>query len=524
MAEGEFPQTPRREQGGSGDTPSPIRQPLLTPKQQLELLPKSGSDRLRLKDYDAMTSGGSQVLAQPDFRRLLPLAHADLRRIQSVPNITSPHPHDDSSHGDSTMEGSSEGLEEYVASTSNSPEQPLRQSQRSAKRVPSNIEEFLDQLIEDAQKPRSPFQSIRKRPQIRRGRDTQSLNNICDPSLLEPPPNAPLTEKNGKRGSLDRFFNKRNRNKKERPTEAHTATGDTSVVSLTIDGQAKTFTVGEAEAKLLQSFLNSSHESPPPPPPDSHRSNQIPGDFLDGRQQKHTQGGGDAMPEEGDRVSDNLRFQGKSTQELLDMVELQKRRMRVRYSRPPVTVNSERMKGLGDFLDKKSMRRSRVGEAMTVEGDRVAQNHRFQGKSTQEFMDYVEAEKSRKSSSAPMLAQKSSSKPDLEHFLDKRASHRSSKIGDAVTVEGDRVTSNARFKDTLTKEILDMIESEKRRISRIAKKDDSPQQVVRRRSSESSKQSGESAKVRACRSSCRQVLHQFVSNPSRCFVCSNSLA
>lgn len=412
---------------------------------------------------------------------------------------------------------------------------------------PSNLNEFLDQLISDAHRPRSPIQPLRGRSkQLRQDRieRRQSRSTTATPEqvtrksltnhyynndnkdrltmswtgsssaskkvsmttedflTLSPPlhqqrkkkqsPDTNTSNNKYRQKTLDAFLD---RPRTTRPTDAHTVTGvggggDRVISFTTMDGQAQqTYTIGQEEAELIQSILlqtnNNNNNNQKKTSRRGKKPNKKKGldSFLEKRNTtaRTTTLGGGANTVAGDQVTTNstTRFQGKSTKELLDLIEVERKKV-IDMKKKKEEDDEERPLARRISSRRKQLKRQQsvpLGldivvpsvvtplsfETATTNSSDISTNHGGGGGTIK-----VKSKASKQQTNTT-----TNNKNNLDGFLErKRGIMDKSRVlpGDAITVEGDRVTTNStRFQGKSTQELLGLIEMEKKKVTDMKK-------------------------------------------------------
>lgn len=428
---------------------------------------------------------------------------------------------------------------------------------------PSNLNEFLDQLISDAHRPRSPIQPLRGRSKqlrqdrierrqsrsttatpeqvIRKSLTNHYYNNDKDkdkdrltmswtgssssPSkkvsmttedflTLSPPlhqqrktkqtPDDTNNTSNNKyrQKTLDTFLDRPRTTTTTRPTDAHTVTGvgvgggDRVISFTTMDGQAQqTYTIGQEEAELIQSILlqtnNNNNNNQKKTSRRGKKPNKKKGldNFLEKRNTT-TRGGGGANTVAGDQVTTNstTRFQGKSTKELLDLIEVERKKV-IDMKKKKDDDDEERPLARRISSRRKHLKRQQsVPLGLDIVVPSVVTPLSLESATTTTTTNPTNSSdsstnngggggtikvKSKASKQQTNTTTVNNNKNNLDGFLErKRGIRDKSRVlpGDAITVEGDRVTTNStRFQGKSTKELLGLIEMEKKKVADMKK-------------------------------------------------------
>jgi hypothetical protein len=165
-----------------------------------------------------------------------------------------------------------------------------------------------------------------------------------------------------------------------RPTSAHSVAGDrvaSGAVSIVLseDGKSKTFTVGAREAKLVEKLLQATNEIESPKQGKPIMSTKSMKGWLE-------------------QVAGNLKSPSGHS-EIANSARVSTRSSLAVELSPPLDDGKSSLKA---YLDQKRGGRRNSSSAYTVAGDRVSV--RFQGKSTQELLELLDADKKKKRLSA----------------------------------------------------------------------------------------------------------------------------
>jgi hypothetical protein len=168
-----------------------------------------------------------------------------------------------------------------------------------------------------------------------------------------------------------------------RPSSAHTVSGnqvasDGISISISDDGRSKTYTVGNQEAKIIEELLRTTHEVSP-----QKGKKSVTGWLEKAAANMQSPSKHGTIDTQASEIAESDRISSRSSM----MVELS----------PQFQNNANTLKS---YLEHKRSKTRRSG-AFTVAGDRVSV--RFQGKSTQELLELLDAEKRGMSSIQELL-------------------------------------------------------------------------------------------------------------------------